>query len=76
MVTAYFLTATILSIWVYFQTRTTARNIRDARDALPCPACAATERKRSHVVPAMPLKHPFPESDSKEKPAAGSATGR
>ncbi len=39
MAAAYFLTATILIIWAYYQTRTTARNIRLARDARPCPLC-------------------------------------
>ncbi len=37
MATAYFVTATILSIWVYAQTRTTAHNIRQARTKLRDP---------------------------------------
>ncbi|WP_170573360.1 hypothetical protein [Ruegeria atlantica] len=37
MATAYFLTAAILSIWAYTQTRAVARNIRIARGTLPCP---------------------------------------
>ena len=34
MVTAYFITATILCLWAYSQTRATARNIRSSRQAL------------------------------------------
>ncbi|WP_269149750.1 hypothetical protein [Ruegeria lacuscaerulensis] len=31
MATAYFATATLLSLWIYCQTRAAARNIRAAR---------------------------------------------
>ena len=37
MVAAYFLTAAIVSIWAYTQTRIAARNIRASRGSLPCP---------------------------------------
>lgn len=37
MVTAYFITATILCIWAYSHTRTTARNIRTSRKSLRDP---------------------------------------
>ncbi|WP_420584670.1 hypothetical protein [Ruegeria sp.] len=37
MATAYFLTAAIVCVWAYTQARAAARNIRIARDSLPCP---------------------------------------
>jgi len=37
MVTAYFLTATIVCLWTYRQTRAAAQNIRAARKTLADP---------------------------------------
>ncbi len=37
MVTAYFITATLLCLWAYRQTRQTARSIRVNRDQLENP---------------------------------------
>ncbi|CUH46084.1 hypothetical protein RUA4292_00248 [Ruegeria atlantica] len=37
MMTAYFITATILCLWVYWQTRATARDIRSSRKSFRDP---------------------------------------
>lgn len=71
MVTAYFLTSTILTIWAYFQTRTTARNIRVARGSKSCPLTS------TGAIQKLPqnINHRLVAPGPKEKPAAGAAAG-
>ncbi|WP_425081086.1 hypothetical protein [Ruegeria arenilitoris] len=71
MITAYFLTSTILTIWAYSQTRATARNIRVARGSKSCPL---TDTEATQQLPQN-IDHRLVAPDPKEKPTAGAAAG-
>ncbi len=74
MLTAYFLTVTIVSIWIYFQVRATARGIRVARRSLPCAQHILSENGQDHALALMPC-NALERHTRGKKPAAGDAAG-